>query len=208
MNWDFFLIPWWARLISIAILLIGSGAGYLTGSSLGRVECSWLVMAAFLAGMALILIGACWPHVDEPIAWGRRASVILLCNLTVLALIDPFASIPDEVKVVQSVVLLFPLVLGGIFFPRLGRWLETVGCCLVLYSGVAALTYTANHGHSGVGFFRSWGILVKDGERVSPVDNLLARSASEGSASLACASGSNPKSSRGVYQGEFLCLPD
>jgi hypothetical protein len=108
-------------------------------------------------GLGLLGLAASIPaRPSEGLSWRRIALVGLIVYVLVLVRSEPFFFVYNALTVLWSVMWLSPLVVGGVLLPSLGRWLDGVGCWVVLFAALEVLGYNVNHIHTGVGFFGSW----------------------------------------------------
>ena len=139
-------------------LLVGVGIGLAAGNLLQHdTSCSTFAGLACLAGLVALVVGACR---DWAIGRGfalRVATAFALagyvCLLVVFDENGPLISATwSEYHMLVAIAFLVPFVLGGVFFPTRGSWIQGAGCWAVLSGAVTALVYNGNHVYSAIGF--------------------------------------------------------
>jgi hypothetical protein len=147
----------WKPLIPAGGILASIGAGFGVGSAFYRLPClpsggTVCCLGSGLLGLAAVLS----PCPREGLSLRRIILFGLALYVLVLVGAEPFFNVYNAPTVLWSVALLSPLVAGGVILPSRGRWVDGVGCWVVLFAALEVLGYNVTHIHSGVGFFGSW----------------------------------------------------
>jgi hypothetical protein len=147
----------WANWRTVALgiaLLAAIVAGHVTGRVLPGLDCAVVTLLVTLLGVVLALTGAGLepqPHPRE-----RAAGLGLIGYVVLSSATWPFALAHTAGGVAVGVAWLTPVAVAGMVLPRRGCWLVGVGCWAVLFSGSAALAYTATHPGAGMGLVFAW----------------------------------------------------
>jgi hypothetical protein len=139
--------------VPCAVLLV-IAAGYLAGR--GFLPAELFVPSATIT--SVILAGAsffCKPPEEKNVA-SRFGATVLLGYILLAVQVEPLASAWTEGHVLFAVAWLVPSILGAVLLPGRALWLVCAAYWLLLFAGVAALTYTVHHIHSGMDFLIMW----------------------------------------------------
>lgn len=132
--------------------------GYAVGRFSSRSGCCGIVAFSWLTGIVLSLAAIFrWPAYYVH-SWKTEQFVGLgvLVYFYMTTIVEPFAGVHDTFTLRICLAWLSPLVLGGVVLLRRGDSLAWGACCAMLFASDVALSYTATHGLTGVGFLYSW----------------------------------------------------
>jgi hypothetical protein len=139
-------------MVGVILLAICALASY-AGLSLDFTTCSTMVLVFSLAGSILGITAFFRPARElERFIGGALVIYVVIATAT-----GQFANVDGKRDgVFIGVAWLVPLMAGGLILPRISCWLTSAGCWALLFSGMAALTYSASHGSSGIGLLYGW----------------------------------------------------
>ena len=124
----------------------------------GDFKTFWpLIPLAAIAGWTLAVLAVVqpfWPGTRHPVE--RLVGAALVMHVVAIMAKEPFASVRSEPAVIAATAWLAPLVAAGVVLPRSGCRLTGIGSWLILFAGTVAASYSAFHGHSGMGLLFFW----------------------------------------------------
>jgi hypothetical protein len=133
-------------------VLLAVAAGYAAEKLLlGHYGLSVIAFAC-RSGMALAVLSV-FQRQPRKTQSMNHLSAFGLCVYAVLTDEAEVLMAGDTLSLLVAIAWLSPVIVGGLLLPRRGAWLAGLGCWLVLFSGVAALTYSVSHSNSGKSFF-------------------------------------------------------
>lgn len=149
--------PLWMKICSGAAVFLVVVIALFFGQGTRIFPCATVVALSALLGFFLLILGAIpYPIIPPRSAFLRWAAIVLLIYVFVMFCFDPNWMVYYQGDILRSIILLVPILLGGvILFPR-RLYLSALGSWLILFSWIAALSYNVHDIHGGIGFWACW----------------------------------------------------